>query len=176
MRPSADKDIADDTPNPGSGAPAVAGLFRCWLEARNPVAAPSKATPEGLRILVAADHEVTRKAFSLTLSAICDVVYMAENGAEALRALQNTRFDLVFIDVHMPQMGGVEAICALRDREPTGARTPVVAIATGLSDEDREACRLAGMDGFADTPVESRTLFALVKQVLAQAEALARAA
>jgi two-component system sensor histidine kinase/response regulator len=176
MRRSVDKDIADQATPPSPAAPAVAGLFHCWLEARNPVATPSKETPEGLRILVAADHEVTRKAFSLTLSAICDVVYMAENGAEALRALENTRFDLVFIDVHMPQMDGVETICALRDNEPAGTRTPVVAIATGVSDEDREACLLAGMDGFADTPIESRTLFALVKQVLAQAQALAQAA
>ena len=172
MRRSAEEDTADLTPR----APGPAGLFSRWLEARAPIPAPDVESPQGLRILVAADHEVTRKAFSLTLSPVCDVVYTAASGEEALRALGTTRFDLVFIDVHMPGMGGVEAVCALRDSEPPGARTPVVAIATGLSDRDREACRLAGMDGFADTPVETRTLFALVRQVLAQAQALAEAA
>ena len=165
-----------DPPDLGPPTPIAAWLFSEWLQARPPVVAPAKKPPKGLRILVAADHEATRKAFSLTLAPICDVVYMAETGAKALRALETTRFDLVFIDVHMAEMGGVQAACGLRDREPAGSHTPVVAIAGRLSDRDREACILAGMDGFAETPIEAGKLIALAMQVLAQAKAVVRAA
>ncbi len=156
--------------------PPFGGFGRQIAESRTARAEPEPLSEGQLRILVVDDHEVTRRAFSLTLSPICDVVYMADSGEEALRALAQTRFDLVFMDVHMPGMGGVETVCRLRDSHIAGADTPVVAIAAGLDDGDREACLLAGMSGFAATPVEAKTLFALVAAVLAdaRAEALAR--
>ena len=177
MRTSVENDLGDTKPPSEAKAGLRAALpFRRWLEARAPEIKPIAEPPPGLRILVVADHEVTRKAFSLSLSPICDIIYMADSGAEALRALETARFDLVFMDVHMPAMGGVEAVCALRDVEPAGVRTPVVAICSGLTDADREACLLAGMSGFASTPVESRSLFALVRSVLAETQQLAQAA
>lgn len=152
----------------GPKAAARAGLFQRLLEPRSPMPPAEDAElPKGLRVLIVGDREATRRALGLTLAPICGIVHMAQSGEDALRALERTRFDLVFMDAHMPRMGGVEAVCALRDRELAGDRTPVVAIASSLSDDDREACGLAGMDGFAAMPVEAGALFALVKTVVA---------
>lgn len=154
------------------------GVFlpQAFEPAAAPVPPPAQEDAPLLRILVVDDHEVTRRAFSLTLSPICDVIYMAEDGEEALRALAHTHFDLVFMDVHMPRMGGVETVCRLRDSDLPGAATPVVAIAAGLSDADRRACVMAGVNGFAETPLEAKALFALVHLVIAQARAQDEAA
>jgi signal transduction histidine kinase/ActR/RegA family two-component response regulator len=146
-------------------------LLRLPLPACAPAAQPAPAVEaRGLRILVADDHEVNRKAFRLMLEPLCERLVTAENGAEALNALEHAAFDLVLMDINMPVMGGVEAVRRLRASGGLNAGAPVVALTAAAGDEDRAACRAAGMDGFVAKPVEASELIAVLQNVLADAE------
>ena len=127
------------------------------------VALPSSA---GLRVLIADDHEVNRRAFALILGPLCERVVTVSNGLEALAALELSAFDLVLMDMNMPIMGGLEAVGALRSGKGPNAATPVVALTASVSDADRAACAAAGMDGFVGKPVEASELFTILDQVL----------
>jgi CheY-like chemotaxis protein/HPt (histidine-containing phosphotransfer) domain-containing protein len=96
-------------------------------------------------------------------------VTVAENGREALAALERDTFDIVLMDLQMPEMGGIEATRELRARERlTGRRTRVVAMTAHAMTGDRERCLAAGMDGYLSKPVDATMLFAVVEDRLAR--------
>jgi CheY-like chemotaxis protein len=88
---------------------------------------------------------------------------VAANGREAVAAVERERFDLVLMDVQMPEMDGFEATAAIRQAEAaTGRHLPIFAMTARAMKGDAEHCRLAGMDGYLPKPIRSADLDAIV--------------
>ncbi len=118
-----------------------------------------QAAATGLRILLAEDNMVNRKVALRLLEKRGHEVVVAANGHEALTALAKTRFDLVLMDVQMPEMDGLEATIELRRREgKTRTHTPVIAMTALAMKGDKERCLEAGMDGYLSKPIRPQEL------------------
>jgi CheY-like chemotaxis protein len=92
---------------------------------------------------------------------------VANNGLEALAALERERFDVVLMDVQMPEMGGFEAAGRIREREKsTGEHIPIIAMTAHALKGDRERCLEAGMDAYVSKPIQSRLLFEAMENVV----------
>jgi CheY-like chemotaxis protein len=118
-------------------------------------------TQEGksLKILLAEDNLVNQKLASLLLEKRSHIVTIVRNGKEALAALGRGRFDLVLMDIQMPEMDGFEATIILREREKTnGGHQPVVAMTALAMNGDRDRCIEAGMDGYISKPIRPQEL------------------
>jgi two-component system sensor histidine kinase/response regulator len=114
---------------------------------------------KGLHILLAEDNVVNQKLAIRLLEKRGHHVVLACNGKEALAALEKDSFDLVLMDVQMPEMDGLEATEALREREQaTGHHQPVVAMTALAMKGDRERCIAAGMDGYLSKPIRPQEL------------------
>jgi len=119
-----------------------------------------------LRVLLAEDNPVNRLVLVRLIEKRGHRVVAVENGREALAALEQDSFDLVLMDIQMPEMDGLEATAAIRRREEnSGRHLPIVAVTTYTTAEDRERCLRAGMDGFHGKPVEPARLFATMEQI-----------
>ncbi|HTV38516.1 MAG TPA: response regulator, partial [Xanthobacteraceae bacterium] len=121
----------------------------------------------GLSILVAEDNEINALLAGALLVKLGHRPTMAANGAAAIDAFIAARaagapYDRVLMDLHMPGMDGIEAARRIRaiEAEEGGARTPIVALTANASDEDRDACLAAGMDGFLIKPFDRDRLAA----------------
>ena len=127
-------------------------------------------TRQHLRILLAEDNPVNRELTVRILSKRGHSVAVAANGRTALEMLEAQVFDLILMDVQMPEMDGFEATAAIRKNEAvTGTRIPIIAMTAHAMKGDRERCLDAGMDGYISKPVKADDLIKL-------AEALAAAA
>ena len=128
---------------------------------------PSPAKP--LRILLAEDNAVNQQVASRILEKRGHSVVVVGNGREAIDALaasEGAPFEVVLMDVQMPEMDGLEATAAIRAREkPSGAHVPIIAMTAHAMEGDRERCRQAGMDGYVPKPVEAERLVAAVEAV-----------
>jgi two-component system sensor histidine kinase/response regulator len=92
---------------------------------------------------------------------------VANNGREALAILEEEEFDLVLMDVQMPEMDGFEATAAIREREEaTGRHIPIIAMTALAMKGDDKRCLQAGMDGYVAKPIQARSLFALIESPL----------
>ncbi len=126
-----------------------------------------------LRILLAEDNLVNQKLAVRMLEKRGHSVVVANNGLEALAALQKQDFDLVLMDVQMPEMGGFEATAAIREKEKTaGGHLPIVALTAHAMNDDRERCLQAGMDAYVSKPILPQELFDTIER-FAPAEAAA---
>ena len=125
-----------------------------------PVAAPEPAPPQrSLRILVAEDNPVNQKLAVAMLKRMGHRVTLANNGAEACGTFDSGPFDLVLMDVQMPEMDGFEATRRMRQRErETGTRVPIVAMTAHAMSGDRERCLDAGMDDHITKPISRKVL------------------
>jgi CheY-like chemotaxis protein len=85
-------------------------------------------------------------------------VTIASSGKAALQALESEQFDLILMDVQMPELDGLEATREIRRREAAGTRTPIVALTAHALTGDRERCLEAGMDGYMTKPVNPTEL------------------
>lgn len=110
--------------------------------------------PGGLAVLVADDNETLRLAISAMLRVLGHRVDCVGDGLEAVRAACERAYDVVFLDVQMPEMGGIEAAAWLRRSPPRGACPRLV----GMSGDagEREQARVAGMDDFLAKPILAR--------------------
>ena len=96
---------------------------------------------------------------------------VANDGREAVALWGKSTFDVVLMDVQMPEMNGLDATAAIRAREPAGARrVPIVAMTAHAMASDRDQCLAAGMDAYVSKPVRAGDLFATIERVAAQAE------
>jgi CheY-like chemotaxis protein len=92
-------------------------------------------------------------------------VTIVSNGREALEALESSAFDVVLMDVQMPEMGGIEATTQIRAREQTtGTHVRIVAMTAHAMSGDRDRCIAAGMDAYVSKPINPKALFAVVEQ------------
>lgn len=154
--------------NPGAGS-----VFRVVLPL-SPGQRPDASSPRrfaelpSLRILAADDVRENLELLDIHLSKAHHRVSLASDGAEALALFQQQHFDLVLMDLQMPGMDGLEAARAMRAWEVQHQRTPVpiVALSASVLEEDRRAASAAGMDGFANKPLELAKLYAEMARVL----------
>jgi two-component system sensor histidine kinase/response regulator len=112
-----------------------------------------------LDILLAEDNIVNQKLATRLLEKRGHKVMVVGNGREALAALAHKSYDLVLMDVQMPELGGIEATTMLREKEKlTGAHQPIVAMTALVMKNDRERCLAAGMDGYLAKPIRPQEL------------------
>jgi two-component system, sensor histidine kinase len=120
-----------------------------------------------VRVLVADDHATNQTVIRMMLDQFGVEVALVDNGAEAIQALERETFDLVFMDMQMPVMDGLEATRAIRQAERgSGRRTPVVMLSANALPEHIEASRQAGADGHVSKPVTAASLLAALNTVL----------
>jgi CheY-like chemotaxis protein len=94
---------------------------------------------------------------------------VAGTGLEALQALEKGSFDLVLMDVQMPEMDGIEATAVIREREKgSGLHQPVVALTAHAMKGDREKCMAGGMDGYLSKPIRPQELDQLLEIYVAR--------
>ena len=133
-------------------------------------AKPSTSEVRARRILLVEDGLVNQKLAGSLLSRHGHQVTVASNGKEALAVLQNETFDLVLMDVHMPEMNGWQATQAIRAREILSkSRLPILAMTASNSPFDLQRCLTAGMDGFVEKPVRQEQLFDIIERIMADA-------
>jgi two-component system, sensor histidine kinase and response regulator len=114
---------------------------------------------QSLDILLAEDNIVNQKLAVRLLEKRGHKVMVAGNGREALAALDQRPYDLVFMDVQMPELGGIEATIILREKEKlTGSHQFIVAMTALVMKNDRERCLAAGMDGYLAKPIRPQEL------------------
>jgi len=130
--------------------------------------APAARPRNGLRILLAEDNPVNQRVATVMLERRGHAVTVAGNGREAVRLTQERDFDLVLMDVQMPEMDGLEATSVLRARETgSGRRLPIVAMTAHAMKGDSERCIDAGMDAYVSKPIRPDVLFTVIEKVCA---------
>jgi len=124
-----------------------------------------------LRILLAEDNPVNQLVVTAVLEKHGHTVVPAGDGRQALAAVLDGGFDLVLMDVHMPEMDGYAATAAIRDAEKhTGNHVPIVALTAAAMEGDREISLAVGMDDYLAKPVRSAELLAVVERIAADAD------
>jgi CheY-like chemotaxis protein len=127
-----------------------------------------------LRVLLAEDNAVNQRLAVRLLEKRGHRVAVAGNGREALEALEKEKFDLVFMDVQMPEMDGLEATATIREREKSsGLHQPIIALTAHAMKGDREKCLAAGMDGYLTKPIRPQDLEGILDEYVARRAAAA---
>ena len=131
-----------------------------------PVAAIIPAA-RSLKVLVVEDNSVNQRVAQRLIQKMGHTVVLAANGREAVEAVQRGNFDIILMDVQMPEMDGYEATARIRDYEAREGRPPVIIVATTAHamSGDRELCLKAGMDGYVSKPICAAELSATIQQV-----------
>jgi CheY-like chemotaxis protein len=141
-------------PSPPSEAPA--------LETRHTL----REGRRRLQILLAEDNLINQTIAVRLLEKRGYVVTVAGDGRAVLSAIEKQSFDMVLMDVQMPEMDGLQATAAIRQREqPGGHRLPILAMTANAFKEDEERCIAAGMDGYVAKPIRPADLFAAIEKV-----------
>ncbi len=142
------------------------------LSLQNMVAAvgtSASAPSTELYVLLAEDNVVNQRVAMRVLEKRGHKVTLATTGREAYEWFTRERFDLILMDVQMPDMDGIEATAAIRKLEKhTGGYTPIVALTAHTMKGDRERCIEAGMDGYINKPFEAAKLLEVVEAIAAQ--------
>lgn len=130
-------------------------------------AEPAPAQFSGVVLLVE-DNPINQLVASEMLLLLGIEVVCAQDGIEALEAIDARRFDLVFMDIQMPRMDGIEATREIRRREQQSASPPVpiIALTANASSDDRQRCLAAGMDDFLAKPVKTEQIAAVLARYL----------
>ncbi len=130
-----------------------------------PLPAPA-AEGRSLRILVAEDNPVNQKLASRLLAKRGHLVTIANNGEEALTAIEGAEFDLVLMDVQMPRMDGFEAVSRIRKMESvTGKHLPVIAVTANALKDDEAECIARGMDAYVPKPIDPARLHSTIESI-----------
>jgi CheY-like chemotaxis protein len=118
------------------------------------------------RVLLAEDNPVNQRLASKMLEKLGHTVTIANNGNEAVTLFQQQSFDIIFMDVQMPEMDGMAATAAIRQLEQGSSQhIPIVALTARAMKGDRQACLAAGMDGYLSKPFKAEALIRTIRQV-----------
>ncbi len=127
--------------------------------------------PKGLQVLVAEDHPVNQVVARKVLEFLGQHVTLVANGVQAVEAAAAHRYDLVFMDIQMPEMDGFEATRHIRLMEQgTGTRVPIVAMTAHAMEGYRERCVAGGMDGYVTKPVDRKQLVQEMQRLLQRSQ------
>ena len=127
--------------------------------------------PKGLRILAAEDTPFNQKFVRRIMERWGHRLVLAENGREALERLEEEPFDLVLMDVQMPEMDGIEATRRIREREKaTGSHIPIIAMTAHAMKGDRDHCMEAGMDDYVSKPISAEILRQAIRKYMKPAQ------
>jgi len=149
--------------------PGVGSTFRFTVrfsavEGESPLPDTAKTPPpapvnRSLKILLAEDNPINQKVALISLQKWGHSVSLAKTGAEAVEAYRRQRFDLIFMDVQMPEMDGLETTRKIRKLEQKiNKRTPIVAMTAHAMKGDKEKCLQAGMDDYLTKPISNDNL------------------
>src|SRR5438128_1936499 len=139
---------------------AIATLLGAAPPAVDAKPARLQTTRTKLRVLLVEDNPVNQHLARAILEQQGHAVVLAENGREALSRYEAEHFDVVLMDVQMPEMDGLEATAAIRRLESvTGEHVPIVGVTAHAMKGDRERCLAAGMDGYVSKPIRPEALF-----------------
>jgi two-component system, sensor histidine kinase and response regulator len=128
------------------------------------------AVAASLRVLLAEDNVTNQLLARRILEKRGYVVVVVENGKAAIEAVERESFDVVLMDVQMPELSGIDATLAIRRREAgTGRHIPIIALTAHVMKSDVETCLVAGMDAFLSKPVRPPDLASALELVLAGA-------
>jgi len=156
-----------DTPSAADQSPAA-----CLAEPPRRVCAPPLAQSRPLRILLAEDSRLNQKLAVSLLSKWGHTVTVANHGREAVSAAAEQPFDLILMDIQMPEMNGLEATAAIRRQElERGGRVPIIALTAHALQGDRERCLEAGMDAYVSKPIRQEDLYQAIQACCQLADA-----
>jgi len=151
-----------EPPGAESGRPGQAGP-------EPPGEGPGPRAGGPLRILLVEDNVVNQQVLTLLLERAGYRVEVAGNGREALEAFEKRGFDLVLMDLQMPEMDGLRATRLIRAREKAvGGRVPIVAVTANALPGERQRCLAAGMDDYLSKPVRGADLFPAIERLAGQ--------
>jgi CheY-like chemotaxis protein len=120
--------------------------------------------PTGLYVLLAEDNAINQRLVSRLLEKRGHRVKVAGTGHDALAFAAAERFDVILMDLQMPDMDGLEATAAIREVEnQRGIRTPIIALTAHTMKGDRERCLAAGMDNFVNKPIDAAAFIEVVE-------------
>ena len=130
--------------------------------------ATSAAVPvRSLNLLLVDDNPFNQKVGSYKLERLGHRVRVAASGQEALTILENASFDLIFMDMQMPEMDGLETTARIRGNEGrTGLATPIVAMTANAGEDAREKCLGGGMNAYIAKPINDRELAAVIAKLV----------
>jgi PAS domain S-box-containing protein len=145
---------------------------RFWFEIAAPERAAPRDAPEpeggwlsGLRVLVVEDNPTNRLVATTMLRQLGAEVETADDGAQGLAAVQRSNFDLIFMDIQMPVMDGVEATRRIRALAPPKCQTPIVATTANVMPDQLLTYRQSGINGVVAKPISPQALLAEVARV-----------
>jgi signal transduction histidine kinase/CheY-like chemotaxis protein len=119
-----------------------------------------------MRVLVVDDHDINRRAIQLILQPLgCDIATAAD-GMQALKVCEQTAFDLIFMDVRMPELDGRETTRRIRAGNGLNAAVPIIAVTADTSADDIAACTAAGMTYFVPKPITPPMLLGAITHVM----------
>lgn len=123
---------------------------------------------EPLKVLLADDTPLNLTLATKLLTRKGHSVVAVEDGKKAFEAYQKEKFDVVLLDLQMPEMNGIEAAMAIRNYEKTsGTQTPLIAMTASDDREDMENCKKAGMNGFISKPLDIKAVEPAIRKIIA---------
>ena len=136
-------------------------LFEDRLRKRKQSTQSLNISENAAEILLVEDNKINQKLALKVLKKMGHNVELAKNGKEAIEMVTANKYDLIFMDVQMPVMGGIEATEALRK---SGIETPIIALTANAFEQDRLSCLNAGMNDFASKPLERTIIRELIQK------------
>jgi PAS domain S-box-containing protein len=133
---------------------------RANSNSKSAVPYPDRDRRRKLHILVVEDNPINQLLAQRLLGKRGDTLVVANNGPEALALLESQPFDLILMDIQMPEMSGIEVTAAIREKEKgTGRHIPIIATTASAMKEDKDRCLEVGMDAYLAKPIDKDALF-----------------